>query len=123
MNRFETRKKLLVAESEVYRELLKLEVQTLRVYSKRAKRRLTSFSTYLPFLTSGLPLLKGLFGGKKKKSSGSSSGTSLGRMGALLILGWKAYQRFIPFFGGNKFSAQDEDPAKTAAEEYLSKRL
>jgi hypothetical protein len=119
MSKFEARKKMLVAESEVYRQLLKLELQTLKVYTKRTKRRLTSISTYLPFLTSGLPFLKGLFGGKKTKSPASS----LKRMGALVMLGWKAYQRFRPFFGGNKASAEDEDPTKTAAEEYLSNRL
>ena len=48
MSKFEAKKKLLVAESEVYRELLKLEFQTFKIYGKRAKRRLTSPGTYLP---------------------------------------------------------------------------
>jgi len=120
MNRFETRKKLLVAESDVYRELLKLELQTFKVYGIRTKRRFTSIATYLPFAKSGLPFLTGLFTRKKK---GKSSGSSLTRVTALLLAGWKAYQRFRPFFSGDKFSADDEEPAKTAAEEYLSKRL
>jgi len=119
MSKFDTRKKLLVAESEVYRQLLKLELQTLRIYGKRTTRKLTSVSTYLPFVMSGLPFLKGLFARKK----GKTPAPSLKRMGALLLLGWKAYQRFRPFFGRNKFSDQEEDPAGTAAEEYLSKRL
>src|SRR4051812_32819591 len=109
MNRFETRKKLLVAESEVYRQLLKLELQTFRVYSKRTKKKLASFSTYLPFVVSGLPFLKALFAGKKRKSPGFS----LQRMGALLMVGWKAYQRFAPFFGRHNFSARDDGPNKT----------
>ena len=119
MSRFETKKKLLVAESEVYRQLLKLELQTFKVYGKRTKRRLTSITSYLPFVMSGLPFLNGLFARKKGKSPASS----LKRMGALVVLGWKAYQRFRPFFARNKYSAEDEDPTKTAAEEYLSKRL
>ena len=113
---------MLVAESEVYRELLKLELQTFKVYGKRAKRRLTSVSTYLPFVMSGLPFLKGIFGGKKSKSAAASPGSSLKRMGTLFLLGWKAYQRFRPFFGG-KFAAEQVEPTKTAAEEYLSRRL
>ena len=120
MSKFETRKKLLVAESEVYRQLLKLELQTFRVYGKRTKRRLTSVSAYLPMIMSGLPFLKGLFTRKKGRSS---RGPSLKRMGSLLVLGWKAYQRFAPFFGRNKSPAQDQESTETAAEEYLSKRL
>jgi hypothetical protein len=117
MSRLETRKKLLVAESEVYRQLLKLELQTFKVYGKRTGRRLTSISTYAKFAMSGLPFLTGLFMRKK----GKSSGPSLKRMGALFLMGWKMYQRFRPFFGHNKSSA--EEPTNTAAEEYLSKRL
>jgi hypothetical protein len=41
MSKFETKKKLLVAESEVYRQLLKMEMQTFQVYAKRTKRRMT----------------------------------------------------------------------------------
>jgi len=117
MSKFETRKKLLVAESEVYRELLKMELQTFKVYSTRTKRRLTSVSNYLPFLMSGMPMLAGLFGRKK----GRSSGSSLQRMASLVMLGWKTYQRFGGFFGGLKFRPQAPD--NTAAEEYLAKRL
>jgi hypothetical protein len=39
------------------------------------------------------------------------------------MLGWKTYQRFGPFFGRSKSAAADGDSSKTAAEEYLSKRL
>jgi hypothetical protein len=116
----ETKKKLLVAEAEVYRQLLKLELQTFKVYSKRTKRRMTSVSTYLPLLMSGLPFVTGLFG--RKKSQSSSPVSSLKRMSSLLMLGWKTYQRFGPFFGRRTFSVRRPE-TKTAAEEYLSKRL
>jgi len=114
MSKFEAKKKLLVAESEVYRELLKLEFQTFKIYGKRAKRRLTSPGAYLPLVISGIPLLSGLFGRKR--------GSSLRRMSSLVLLGWKTYQRFAPMFFGKK-SADEAEPAETAAEEYLSKRL
>jgi len=117
MSKFETKKKLLVAESEVYRELLKMELQTFKVYTTRTKRRLTSVSAYLPLLSSGLPLLTAFFARKK----GRSSGPSLKRMASLVMLGWKTYQRFGGFFSRTKYSMRP--PEKTAAEEYLSKRI
>jgi len=122
MNKFETRKKLLVAESEVYRQLLKLEIQTFKVYGTRAKRRMRSVSTYLPVIMTGLPFVKALFAGKRGQA-GKSSGPSFKRMVSLVMLGWKALQRFGPFFGRNKAAETDEDLNETAAEEYLSKRL
>jgi hypothetical protein len=115
MSKFETKKKLLVAESEVYRELLKLEFQTFKIYGKRTKRKLTSAGNYLPLLWVGLPFVTRLFGRKR--------GTSFKRMGSLLLVGWKTYQRFAPFFGRAMFSAGKTDSSQTAAEEYLSKRL
>jgi hypothetical protein len=117
MSNFEERKKLLVAESEVYRQLLKMEFQTFQVYAKRTKRRFTSLSSYLPLATSGLPLLTALLARKKK---GGSASSSLQRMASLFMLGWKTYQRFGNFFGA-KSPLPPHD--KTAAEEYLSKRL
>ena len=119
MSKFESKKKLLVAESEVYRQLLKLELQTFKVYSKRTRRRLTSVSTYLPFVMSGLPFLTGMFGRRKA----SSSGSSLKRMASLLLLGWKTYQRFGPLLARKTFAARKPESTKTAAEEYLSNRL
>jgi hypothetical protein len=122
MSKFETKKKLLVAESEVYRQLLKLELQTFKVYGTRAKRRAKSVSTYLPMVMTALPFVKAMLGGKRGRAGGASM-PSLKRMSSLLMLGWKAYQRFGPFFGRNRFARGDGQPSKTAAEEYLSKRL
>ena len=117
MSKFDDRKKLLVAESEVYRELLKMELQTFKVYTTRTKRRLSSATSYLPLLMSGLPFLANMFMQKK----GRSSGSSLKRMASLVMLGWKTYQRFGGFFGRTQFRAPAAE--NTAAEEYLSKRL
>jgi len=117
MSKFEEKKKLLVAECEVYRQLLKMELQTLKVYGTRTKRRMTSVSGYLPFVMSGLPFLSGLFARRR----GRSRMSSLKRMVSLVMVGWKAYQRFGSHFGGNM--ARRPAGTKTAAEEYLSKRL
>jgi len=119
MSKFEERKKLLVAESEVYRELLKMEMQTFKVYTTRTKRRLTSVTSYLPMFTAGLPFLAKMF--MRRKSKGKSSASSLQRIVSLVMLGWKTYQRFSASFGGAKMRA--EAPDNSAAEEYLSKRL
>ena len=113
MSDFKARKKMLVTESEVYRELLKLEIQTFKVYGVHTRRRLSSFRNYLPWVAiSGLPILAQLFGRKKKKSS-------LGRLTSLALVAWKAYQQFAPLFGRKSRT----EPSQTAAEEYLSKRL
>ncbi|HEY2081931.1 MAG TPA: hypothetical protein VGI88_04040 [Verrucomicrobiae bacterium] len=114
MSKFETKKKLLAAESEVYRQLLKLELQTFKVYGVRTKRRLSSFGTYMPMVMSSVPIVSGLFRRK--------GGFSLKRISSLVFLGWKTYQRFAPMFGRGKFSGKNES-TQTAAEEYLSKRL
>jgi hypothetical protein len=118
MSKIEDRKKLLVAESEVYRQLLKMELETIKVYGIRAKRRMTSVSGYLPLVMSGLPFITRLFARKK----GRSRLSSLKRMASLVMAGWKTYQRFGNFFGAQKSSGRNRESA-TAAEEYLSKRL
>lgn len=116
MSKFDERKKLLVAESEVYRQLLKMELQTFKVYTTRTKRRLTSATSYLPLVLSGVPFLAKMFMRKK----GRSPASSFKRMTSLMMLGWKTYQRFGGFFAR---SNAPRTPEKTAAEEYLSKRL
>ena len=116
MSKFDAKKKLLIAESEVYRQLLKLELQTLKIYTQRTQRRLTSLSTYLPFLK---PLATRWFAGEKSKSPASSAK----RISSLFLLGWKAYQRFSPYFGHKTSSPQESETTATAAEECLSKRL
>lgn len=121
MSKFATKKKLLVAESEVYRQLLKLEIQTFRVYGKRTQRRLTSVSTYLryvPMVVSGIPLMKALF--RRKKGERRSQ---LGQMASLFQLGWKTFKRFGPLLGRGRLAFRKTEPGSTAAEEYLAKRL
>lgn len=117
MSDFKAKKKMLLAESEVYRQLLKLEIQTFKIYGKRAKRRLTSAGSYMPLVMSGLPLLARLFKRKKKE------GLSLQRIGSLFFIGWKAYRQFAPMLGLRKFTGRKSSPSETAAEEYLSKRI
>jgi hypothetical protein len=107
------RKKLLVAECEVYRETLKLELQTFRIYGLRTKRKLSAINTYTPMLLTGFPLARALFAARKAPM--------WKRLGTMAYLGWQAYNRFGPVIRGAlaQYSARE----KTAAEEYLSKRI
>lgn len=114
MNDLQHRKKLLLAESEVYREMLKLELRTFRLYGMRAKRRIKSISTYTPLVIEGLPLFRALFGGRKRLSTWK-------RVGSLVYFGWQSYRRFGPLL--QDMLRQRAGPRKTAAEEYLSKRI
>lgn len=112
MSKLDAKKKLLAAESEAYRQLLKIEIQTLKVHAVRTKRHFTSASSYVPLIATGVPLLGILFGRKR--------GSSFQRMSALALFGWKTFQRFAPLFGRSRKNPDDQ---RTAAEEYLSKRL
>jgi hypothetical protein len=118
MSRFESRKKLLAAESEMYRQLLKLEIQTFKIYGARTRRRFTSIKTYLPLVMSGMPILNGLFGRKRQ-----SSGFSLKQLGPLFLLGLKAFGKFAPLFGQGKSQEGKKEPPETAAEDYLWRKL
>lgn len=118
MSDFKTKKKLLIAESEVYRQLLKMEVQTFKVYATRTKRRMSSFTAYMPWVMSALPILTRLFGKRKPQQR-----FSLKRLGTLVLLGWKAYQKFAPLLARAGFARWKSEPDETAAEEYLSKRI
>lgn len=109
---------MLVAESEVYRQLLKLEIQTFKIYGTRVQRRMTSVSAYLPWIMGGLPILTRLF--KKKQKPGRFS---FKRLTSLFLLGWKAYQQFAPLLARAGFGRGKGEPAQSAAEEYLAKRL
>ena len=113
MSKFDAKKKLLAAESEAYRQLLKLEIQTLKVHATRAKRQFTSKASFVPLIMTGVPLL-GVFFGRKR------GGSSFKKMSALALVAWKAFQRFSPMFSRRP---RGPEGGQSAAEEYLSRRL
>jgi hypothetical protein len=95
MKELKARKKALAAESEVYREMLKLEVQNLRIYGIKTKRRLTAFNTSNPLMMLlGIPVAGRLAGGWLRPRRRSAS--SWKRWVALAVAGWQAYSRFGP---------------------------
>ena len=56
MNQLEAKKKALVAESEVIRETMKLELHNLRLFGAQAKHKFTSFENPNRLLLLGAPL-------------------------------------------------------------------
>ena len=93
MSELDNRKKLLVAESEVYRQMIKLEIQNFRIYGTRAKQKANSFRNYGSLLMMLVRLAGGL-GGKKKRIS------RIRRFASLAFSAWQMYSRFGQFFGG-----------------------
>ena len=112
MSDLDKRKKLLIAEAEVYRQTLKLELQNLRIYGLKAKRKLTSFGGGNPLLAFGVPMLTSLIARKRKAR----------RWGALAFIGWQVYNKLGTLLMRPPtvvYSTRE----RTAAEEYLEKRM
>jgi|SRR5712691_10415886 len=87
MNELEERKRALLAESEVYRQTLKLEIYNLRLFVKQSKLSVKSFASPSPWMlfTALAPLLA-------RRSKFSSKWRLIGTV----IAGWKMYNRFNP---------------------------
>jgi hypothetical protein len=112
MNDLERRKKLLIAESEVCRELLRLELYNFRIYGIKARRKITSFGSGNPALIAGIPLLTSLLARKRR----------FRRLGAWGFIGWQVFSRAAGLFRRRRDPANGYR-ARTAAEEYLENRV
>jgi len=86
LNEIEAKKKALIAEAEVYRQTLKLEIQNLRLCTAKAKRTFSSFSVSNPMLVLGTTLLGSVL--KRRKSFRLRAATAA-------FLGWQLYQKII----------------------------
>ena len=87
----EEKKKALVAEAEVYRQTLKLEVQNIRLYGVKARRAVSSFSFSNPLLMLAATFAGGVL---KRKSSVKLRAATIG------FIAWQIYQRlFVPLRG------------------------
>jgi hypothetical protein len=87
MKELEARKRALVAESEVYRESLKLELMNVQVYGARMRRKVASYGALKPLLFLGAPLVGSIFSRRRKERRGL--------LGTLLT-GYRLYQGFAP---------------------------
>jgi len=91
MNLLEAKKKALVAESEVFRETMKLELHNLRLYGARTRQKFSSFGKPNRLLL----LLTPLAGAILRKKRGS--------LIRRLVMGLVTYQfsnRVLPFLSG-----------------------
>jgi len=91
MNPLEAKKRALVAESEVLRETLKLELHNLQLYALRTRQKFKSFSRPNPLLMFAAPLLGSLL--RKRRSSWI-------RKAAMAFLSWQLTNRLKPFLAG-----------------------
>jgi hypothetical protein len=93
MNHLEQRKRALVAESEVYRQMLNLEIQNLRLSGLGLGQKINQYRglfTLIPLAGSLVGMLSGgLF--RKRRKRGWRQFLGIG------ILGWRLYRKFGPF--------------------------
>jgi hypothetical protein len=87
MNELEARKRALVAESEIYRQTLKLEFQNLRLYGAGLQRKFAAFRLLQPLLMLAAPFARGSF---RKR------GFSKFRLVTKAIWAWQLYRRIAP---------------------------
>lgn len=83
----ELRKRALAAESEVYRETLKLEVHNLHLYGASLQRRLSIFKALGPILLAVAPLAQVLV--RRRVESRPS------RLGKVVQI-WRLYRKLAP---------------------------
>lgn len=81
------RKQLLVAESEIYRETLKVETRNLGLYTLTLRQRWAWFKAANPAVAVVVPLVQTLITRRRAKRRGW-----LGKA----LWGWHLYQRFFP---------------------------
>lgn len=87
----EARKKVLVAECEIYRQTLSLELHNLRLYSVAMRRRLSPLRWVQPAMAVVAPLAGLWFSSRRAKAE---------RLPGLLgkvLLGWRLYQKYGHF--------------------------
>jgi hypothetical protein len=94
MNALEARKQALIAESEVYRQTLRLEVQNLRYYGLRVRRRfaaLSAFNSLLMLAPVARQFLAPGLGSRRRKPRNRWL-----RLAGAAFAGWRLYRRGMP---------------------------
>lgn len=117
----QARKAALVAESEVYRQTLTLEVQNLRLYALRAQKRATAFSSSASWLLLAAPLFRSVAGSffTRRRRFGRT------RLITTALLFWQMYRRLAPIwhqlfgrdglFGAKMRRSKGEEKARAAS--------
>jgi hypothetical protein len=86
----ETRKRVLAAESEIYRQTLKLELHNLHLYGLGVRRRLSVFRWIRPALSVAGPFAALWFTSRRAKAERARPAGLLGKV----LLGWRLYQKY-----------------------------
>jgi hypothetical protein len=114
VSHLEARKRALVAESEVYRRTLDLEIQNLKLYRVQLGNKVARFGPSSPLWLLAAPLARMFLRGRRRGG--------LPRMVGISLLGWQMYKRFSPFlsglfdkFGRSRSQATGNTEEKTSA--------
>lgn len=119
----EARKRALIAESELYRQTLSLEIQNIKVYGARWRSRFA-----LLRLANPLILLAGSFIGGRFLGRASSRRQRRGKVSRMIgasLMGWRLYRRFSPLVqrllsarANRKRSHPDRAPARPTSRNF-----
>ena len=107
------RKRALAAESEVYRQTLALEIQTLRVHGRRSVRRFTSLASGP--LVEAVSVAGFMLRGPLGRFMGPRRRPVWVRMGTAALVGWRLYRRFGPLMEGWFAAPKQPTPPQPAA--------
>jgi len=102
MSDLESKKRALVAESEVFRETLKLELHNLRLYGARTKQKITNLGKPNRILMLMAPFAGMIF--RRKKSS-------LMRRLAMGLLSYQMSNRIVPFLSALLSTSRRGNPS------------
>lgn len=89
MNDLAARKRALSAESEIYRQTIRLELRNLQLYAAHQRRKFSNFKKYAPILSAAALMARGYVAKKTRPGL-------LGRA----LWAWQLYQRFAPALKG-----------------------
>jgi len=93
MRELEARKRLLVAESEVYRQTLRFHVQNARLYKIHMQRKFAVYAALGPALMMVAPLIASLFLRHDRQEVGKPERRS---WVSNLVSGWRMYEELQP---------------------------
>jgi hypothetical protein len=91
----EKKKQMLIAESEVHRQALKLELQNLRLSALQTRQRLRSFNPANRIWMLAVAAVASLWTRRIRRRR-----FPLWRMGGLAMIGWQVANRVVPFCRG-----------------------
>jgi hypothetical protein len=122
----QARKRALVAESELYRQTLALEVHNFQLYASEVRHKIHRLRIYKPFFLAApvlLSLLRSGWSGERKEKRQTGWRRAL----AMVLMGWRAYRKFGPVLqamilqqmrardAGQETSASQSTPGQPAA--------